>query len=635
MADEIQNPAPVIHFEDETMMLAIDGELPSSEAERLQTHLTVCSDCSQRWMSLREASLACEMFQNESAAFLPAPPRNWEGFETQLRTALAEPVAQQMPWWQPAAESIRRVFSGPLLPWSLSGATAAVAIALLLWYVPAKQALSVNDVLSRSENESAASVADASPVIYQKFRITDSSTPQKAVTVQLWSDRKLGRFREVVADNSATSNVSGAASRTVAAKEDAQEQLVSDLHAAYDANHLSWNSPISAAAFRSWTQSSGQKQESMQEDHLADGEKVYQLTAQAAQPTAANSPFLRTMELLVRASDWHAVAQRMTVSTPVGDHTYEIAELEYRPLAPGQLPANLFGAQNSALAVASDLGSHTLPSEKPSQTDLAVEALERLDRTDALVKDQVVVIRTENGALEIRGIVRSEARAAEIVTSLGALASDPAVRLNLLSAGNAQSSGATSLSHPIQMQDVDVQLSQSATVAEVRNYLAASRHLPERDLDQAADRFVTDAVEHSTVAQLNAQALKNIVSVAAWQPSGFISPQTQERWRLLVVRHSQASLHEVQSLEQQLAPVFAHANPAEGSLPAEPEAKESLPAVANLLLNRTTDTDRMLWQAFSSNTSAADRNGLTDARFWTMLKEECTLATQLTEKVHP
>jgi hypothetical protein len=341
------------------------------------------------------------------------------------------------------------------------------------------------------------------------------------------------------------------------------------------------------------------------------------------------------MELLVRASDWHAVAQRMTVTTPAGDHTYEIAELEYRPISLGQLPANLFGAQNSALAVTSDLGSHTLPSEKLSQTDLAVEALERLDRTDALVKDQVVVTRAGNGELEIRGIVRSEARAAEIVASLGALASDPAVRLNLLSAANAQSKGASSLTHPIQMQAVEVQLGQSPTAAEVRSYLAATHHLPDRELDQAADRFVTDAVEHSTAAQLNAQALRNIVAVASWQPTGFVSPQTQEKWRLLVVRHSQASLHEVQSLEQQLTPVFAHAKPAGESLPPEPEAKNGLPAVADLLLNRTTDTDRMLWQAFSSNATASDRNGLTDAKFWTMLKEECALATQLTEKVHP
>jgi hypothetical protein len=185
------------------------------------------------------------------------------------------------------------------------------------------------------------------------------------------------------------------------------------------------------------------------------------------------------------------------------------------------------------------------------------------------------------------------------------------------------------------MQSVEVQLGQSATAVEVRNYLASSQHLPERELDQAADRFVTDAVEHSTVAQLNAQALKNIVAVASWQQSAFVSAQTQQKWRLLVVRHSQASLHEVQSLEQQLAPVFAHAKPTEETLPAEPEAKSSLPAVTDLLLNRTTDTDRILWQAFSSNASANDRNGLTDARFWTMLKEECALASQLTEKVHP
>jgi len=48
----------------------------------------------------------------------------------------------------------------------------------------------------------------------------------------------------------------------------------------------------------------------------------------------------------------------------------------------------------------------------------------------------------------------------------------------------------------------------------------------------------------------------------------------------------------------------------------------------------TTDSDRLLWQAFSSNARAAGRIGLTDARFWKMLKEEAQLAAQLAEKIH-
>jgi hypothetical protein len=168
----------------------------------------------------------------------------------------------------------------------------------------------------------------------------------------------------------------------------------------------------------------------------------------------------------------------------------------------------------------------------------------------------------------------------------------------------------------------------------VRNYLAAHRHLPEQELDRAADRFVTDAVEHSTAAQLQAQALKNIVEVGPSPETGFVSAQTREKWRHLVLRHSQASLREVQQLELQLAPVFPHKT-AEGKLPAESDGNYGLPVAAKLLLNRTTDSDRILWQAFSSNASTADSDGLTDAKFWMMLKEECALATQLVEKVQP
>jgi hypothetical protein len=56
---------------------------------------------------------------------------------------------------------------------------------------------------------------------------------------------------------------------------------------------------------------------------------------------------------------------------------------------------------------------------------------------------------------------------------------------------------------------------------------------------------------------------------------------------------------------------------------------------ADRLLNMTTDSDRILWQAFSSNARPADWRGLTDDRFWIMLREEDFLVVHLAEKVHP
>jgi hypothetical protein len=261
--------------------------------------------------------------------------------------------------------------------------------------------------------------------------------------------------------------------------------------------------------------------------------------------------------------------------------------------------------------------------------------LDRLDSVDALVQDQLVVTRAGNEGLQIGGIVRSDSRKAEILDALGSLASNPAVKLNLLSAGDARLVGATPLTHPIQLQSVEVLLNEAGSIPEVRSYLAFHRHVAERDLDQAADHFVSDAVEHSTEAQLHAQALKQIIEILPLSSAGPVSPETREKWCALMGRHAQASRREIHQLEQQLSPVFAHAGSAGGTSAAGTGGEEDLRPEASRLLNMTTDSDRILWQAFSSNASAADRRGLTEAEFWLMLKEEDLLAAHIVEKAHP
>jgi hypothetical protein len=185
------------------------------------------------------------------------------------------------------------------------------------------------------------------------------------------------------------------------------------------------------------------------------------------------------------------------------------------------------------------------------------------------------------------------------------------------------------------MQSIEVLLNESGSVPEVRSYLANHRHVPERDLDQAADLFVTDAVEHSTEAQLHAQALKNILEIAPLLDAGMMLPATREKWCSLITRLARESGQEIHELEEQLSPVFAHASAAGGTPASGTTGEGDLRPDANRLLNMTTDSDRILWQALSTNAGSADRLGLTDAKFWLMLKEEDFLAAQIAEKARP
>jgi anti-sigma factor RsiW len=645
------------HINEAQLMMYADGELPPAEAELLLAHLCLCPECQRSFDDLQEASRAYLDFQEQWSGSLPPPPLHWMDFESKLWEILApretspepvpkpvpEPVVDRRPWGGGLLAALRKISvalgkfkDSAVLPWALSGAAAALALAFLFLHLPAREPLSVDQVLTRVEQQSAGQEAAASQVFYQKIRITDSAAPLAPVIVQVWNDPRHGRFREEAGNGAPADQASAAPGR---AASDEQPGLLRDLHAAFDASHLLWKTPVSGEAFKQWTRAPGRKEESLSEERLSGGEQAYRLSAKVADASfvpASATPFIRSMDLLVRATDWHIIAERLCVTNQNRTHTYEIVELEYREIPLSQLPENIFGAQAGGSAPVSDAGA-VMPQHlrASSLADLTVEALSRLDRTDALAQDQIAVTPMGSEGLRISGTVRSEARRAEIVDALGSLAGNPAVKLRLLTAAEARAVGAAPLAHPMQVQSVEVLLNESGALSEVRAYLSAHRHIPEHDLDQAADRFITDAVDHSSEAQLHAQALKQIAGIAPLFDSGQVSPATGEKWRALVARHAQSSRQEIRWLEQQLAPVFSHAAATEPA-PADGMAGESDPRpAASRLLSLATDSDRILWQVFSSNASPADRRGLTDARFWLMLREEDLLAAHLAEKVHP
>ena len=641
MFEGIENTVQGTHLDEAQLMLYIDGELPSSEANQVKTHLLACPECRQEFSDLQEANEAFATFQGQCSAALPAPPLNWADFSERLQETLAQPVAERrashQSWWRGFVDSVRQTASGAIVPWTLSGAAAALALVFLFLHSPAKHPLTLDEVLSRAQQQSASLDASVTPVVYQKISITDSATPQTPITVQIWNDQKNGRFREEAVNRADTDKTGWTRKSAGKARKAEPPSLLREVNAVFAANHLPLSTPVSAEVFKAWVQAPGRKDESMSKEQFAGGE-AYRLAANVADAglPAGNSSFIRTMDLLVRANDWHAVAERLTVASAAGTHTYEIAELEYRVIPLCELPENVFGALEGGTAPILDSGMVAGPGTGPlSFADLAVDVLDRLDSVDALVQDQLVVTRAGAEGLQIGGIVRSESRKAEILGALGSLASNPAVKLNLLSAGDARSVGATPLTHPIQLQSVEVLLNEAGSIPEVRSYLAVHRHVAERDLDQAADHFVTDAVEHSTEAQLHAQALKQIVEILPLSSAGPVSPATREKWRNLIGRHAQASRREIHQLEQQLSPVYAHAASAGGAFDPGAAGEEELRPEASRLLNMTTDSDRILWQAFSSNASAADRRGLTEAEFWLMLKEEDLLAAHIVEKAHP
>jgi hypothetical protein len=169
-----------------------------------------------------------------------------------------------------------------------------------------------------------------------------------------------------------------------------------------------------------------------------------------------------------------------------------------------------------------------------------------------------------------------------------------------------------------------------ASNAYLRDWLANRRGISGSQLDAEAERFQMEAVALSTDAQLQAQALKHILAVV---PAAPVDGEAAEEWRSLVNRHAGTFQHQVQALEQHLAPAFRPARRASDD--SKPYNFKDLKGEADGLVDLVTASDHVLWQAFSPNSTESDQRQLTDPKFWLMLEREDSLAAHLMQEARP
>lgn len=630
------------HIDETNLILYLDRELRPDESARVSSHLERCAECRQIEAGLVQASLAFSSFQRDFNEALPAPPGNWVGFEQRLSGVLAEQSAPREPWWKIVWNAWRKWLPGaPVLPWGLATGAAGLLVVFLWLHSPAYPTLSVNDIVSQVEQKRTTSVSTLRPVVYRKLRISVSAAPNLPVTVELWKRTSDGRVKELQAGQFAVGHVrrqakhsasrAESANRNAAAESDSG--LLDQVNAIYSANHLDWSEPVSATEFKKWAASDGPKEEQVVRESLPSGGEAYRLIVRAKNPL--NSPqrdLLSEMQLLVRSSDWHAIAERLTLQGPSGVRTYEVAELDYRELRLNEVPASIFGAMSAGTALAGDLPRATLGIQPLSGAALAVEVLKRLDALDALAKDQVEVSRVGAEGLKLEGTIASAERKAEILAALGPLASNPALQLDLLSPSEVQDRASRSASRPGPVQSIQVPLDAQVSNPRLRAWLTERRGLSGAQLDAEAERFQMEAVVLSSDAQLQTQALKHILAVAPAAPA---EGEAAQEWRSLVNRHAETVHQQIQALQQQLAPVFRTASAPRVSDDSKAPGSDDLRAGTDRLLDLVTATDHALWQAFSRSSTDTDQHQLTDPKFWLMLEEEDSLAADLMRRTRP
>ncbi|MGA8223221.1 MAG: hypothetical protein WB780_16340, partial [Candidatus Acidiferrales bacterium] len=308
----------------EQLLLHCDGELSGGDSGLAGSHLDACLSCRGRLRELTEGVDALLMFRGGVfPAAVPAPVHGWADLDEEFKRI-------DHPWkarFDFALEGFLGACRG--LRYNMAAAVALLVLIFLI-FQPWAATVSAAKLLARAiAAQSAALRATREPVVHQKLRIQVNSGAARTLTdYESWRDLRSGRFREMISSGIADTSADG----------------IRSLRRIYEANHLDWQTPLSAEAYGRWSAGLAEGRASVARGHgdgSGGGSWLVLTTVATGEPRGDQ---IGKAEFFVRASDWHPVAMHFSLK----DREYEISEAAFQVVPLGQVDSSLFDGSAAA-----------------------------------------------------------------------------------------------------------------------------------------------------------------------------------------------------------------------------------------------------------------------------------------------
>jgi hypothetical protein len=308
----------------------------------------------------------------------------------------------------------------------------------------------------------------------------------------------------------------------------------------------------------------------------------------------------------------HAVAQTLRVEQDGEIKEYRFTETGFEQRSDAELAAGVFTPDQHLNPIPSrPLLAPALPGRVvPDVAELQLEVLNRLDRVNALLQEQIRVKRISNGTLSVEGAVEDQARKAELLDALRGVAPSAAVHVAVSSPADSNRQPLNVQPQRLIVQSVEAQ-EQSDAAGVLRAYLARRTGLQGDALDQEVTRFSNSLIERSVNAQLHATVLRQIsadVTLAA------LSPAAVELWTTLIKRHAESIRAELASVRHDLSDVFRV--PATEDKAGVTNMSQAITTLAEL----TAAVNEGLGQSFAMSTRSAGPPAIAAPPFWEVLR---------------
>ncbi len=378
------NRGEVPHLTDQLLLLAADGELSASEANRVRLHLEACWSCRVRQEKIQEAITSVVEYRD--LIVKPHLPPSRAG--RAMFVAHLEQVAKEA-----GRQSWRNHFLVVLpsvAPLGIPSRTAWVAAAVMGVFVLVlvgrlfeSPTVSASELLRKAQTSEVRSLGSVNqPVVYQKLRIRLGG---QSIT------RKI--YRDTVGNRKASQNEAGEAS-------------VSAAQNAFRSSGFDWDNPLSAAAYDAWRSGLSNKHDEVRA--LPQG--LLELK------TTSDGGPVREASLTVRSADYHPVEEGIVLQD---SQRIEIAELNYQIFELENVNLALFATPPPLLPPSPKSSASVAPG--PSEADLAESELEvrmALHSAGADLGEEIEIEHSGRHEIVVTGLAQNAKRKEELLSAL-------------------------------------------------------------------------------------------------------------------------------------------------------------------------------------------------------------------------
>jgi hypothetical protein len=182
-------------------------------------------------------------------------------------------------------------------------------------------------------------------------------------------------------------------------------------------------------------------------------------------------------------------------------------------------------------------GAETSSNVSVASPELEVKVLQLLNNVNALSGEQIAIVKTADGKIQVKGIVDAKKRKDEILNSLAEVRGNPAVSVNIQTAEEA-AKNKPSKDKDTNLENISVESRNSIPASDaLRDYFSA-QGVSEEKIESEIRRFASGALAKSSQVRRSALQMKQIAERFSAAELEKMDEATKNNWRRLVKQNA-------------------------------------------------------------------------------------------------